>query len=514
MGTLPRFGRPQWHLHGLAGICLAIACLASPAAADQPAPASSQLLPVADSATDLERISNGFSQIVERVKPAVVSIRSIAVNEEMNAELRRMFGDKDFQPIPISGTGSGVIIDKSGFIVTNNHVVEDAEVVQVTLADGREFRASVIGTDKMTDLAVIKIDAPGLTACRFGDSETVKAGHLVLAIGSPFKFGHSVSHGIISAVGRSNVDVEIDYKNWLQTDAPINPGNSGGPLINTRGEIIGISVAIATESGGYQGVGFAIPSNVVARVTETLKRGQKMVRGYLGVVIRPVNQTVAEVYGLSDAQGAMLETIGTDSPAAKAGLKPEDIILAIDGRSVRSLEELQERVALMPPGTRTTFKVWREKSPRDVSVQIGEQPENFRTQGDRRDLIRRDREPPREMEPVDKPTGTSRTPDTDSGAEYFERIGLHAASLTAEVRRMYLIPDTIDSGVVVTAVNPLGEGYNADLRRRCVIRRMNDQPVTNLSDFKRILNSMKDSKGARIQFQLDDESFFTVLKLR
>lgn len=471
-----------------------------------------QLIPTTEASFDLERISNAFSEIAERVKPSVVSIKSMAVNEEMNAELKRMFGDKDFQPIPISGTGSGIIFDSAGFIVTNNHVVEDADVVRVTLADGREFEAEVIGTDSMTDLAVIKIDGRNLSPCRFGDSDAVRVGHLVLAIGSPFKFGHSVSHGIISAVGRSNVEVDIDYKNWIQTDAPINPGNSGGPLINTRGEIIGISVAIATESGGYQGVGFAIPANTVVRVTETLKRGQKMVRGYLGVVIKAVNATIADGYGLPEAKGAMLQTIGPDTPAHKAGLRPEDIILAIDGREITGLEELQERVAHMPPGTRSVFRVWRQRTSRDVPVEIGKQPENFSTQGSRDDLVPEESNEPARMEPTDRTTGSRPTMTPDLGSEYFASFGMHAANLTSELRDKYKVSEDVTTGVLVTGVDPLGEAFNAELRRRCIIRRVNDEEIRNLSDFKRVIEKFKDARGLRLAVQIGNEVYHTVIK--
>jgi serine protease Do len=253
-----------------------------------------------DALADLDRLSHAFTLIAQAVKPAVVSIKASAVNGAVNDELKRLFGENSFQPIPTTGTGSGLIIDEEGHIVTNNHVIADADVVRVTLADGREFRANVVASDPMTDIAVIKIDADRPRPGRLGDSDAAEVGNIVLAIGSPFKFGHSVSHGIIIAVGRSEVDVDIEYKNWIQTDAPINPGNSGGPLINTRGEVIGISVAIATDSGGHQGVGFAIPSNTVVRIADQLKLGKKVVRGLLGVAIQPVDTKTASAYGLPE----------------------------------------------------------------------------------------------------------------------------------------------------------------------------------------------------------------------
>lgn len=473
-----------------------------------------------DALAHLDRVSKGYSIIAERVKPSVVSIRALAVNKEFNAELRRMLGDEDLPMVPISGTGSGVIFDSEGYIVTNNHVVDEADMVRVTLADGRELRARIVGTDRMSDLAVIKIDAEGLTACRFGDSDTVRAGHIVLAIGSPFKFGHSVSHGIISAVGRSNVDVDIDYKNWLQTDAPINPGNSGGPLINTRGEVVGISVAIATESGGYQGVGFAIPANTVTRVTDRLKRGERIVRGYLGVEIKPVNRVVADVYGLKDVRGALLGLVGPDSPAAKAGLKPEDIVLSIDGQEVQSLEHLQDAVAWTAPGTRSTFQVWRNGRPKQLMVEIGEQPPNFRTQGSTLDLQRRrDRDSEKTNSRRQRPSEPEKTngsiePSRRPEGEQFEKFGMYAATLTPELREKYKISEDIKSGVVITQVDPLGEAYGADLRRRFVIQRVNDDKIESLTDFKRVLKKSENDKGIRLQVVAGEQTFYTVLRMR
>ncbi len=470
----------------------------------------------------LERTSQGYAIIADRVKPSVVSIRAMVVNKDFNAELRKMLGDEDLQMVPIAGTGSGVIIDTDGHIVTNNHVVEDADAVRVTLADGREVQARIIGTDRMSDLAVIKIDADGLTACRFGDSDKVRAGHIVFAIGSPFKFGHSVSHGIISAIGRSNVEVDIDYKNWLQTDAPINPGNSGGPLISTKGEVIGISVAIATESGGYQGVGFAIPANTVVRVAERLKRGEQIVRGYLGVEIKPVRRPEADVYGLKDVRGALLGTIGKESPAARAGLKPEDIVLSIDGQYVQSLEHLQDAVAWTPPGTKSVFKVWRRGKEQDVIVEIGKQPPWFRTQGTPLDLQGRDpdaqedrtsRRGKRRNEPTTNTDATKSVPRAPEG-EFFEKLGMFAATLTPELRERFQIPESSEDGVVITQVDPLGEAYQADLRRGFVIRKLNDDRIETLSEFKAAIEKLKDAKGVRLQVQANRQIFYTVVKLR
>ena len=468
---------------------------------------------VADDIALLDRLSNAYSAIAEGVQPSVVSIRSLTVNEEVNDELKRMFGDEDFQPVPMTGTGSGIILDTDGYIVTNNHVVEDAGRVQVTLHDGRDFLAEVVGTDRMTDIAVIRIDAKGLHPCRLGDSDAVRVGNIVLAIGSPFKFGNSVSRGIISATGRTNVDVDIDYTNWLQTDAPINPGNSGGPLINTRAEVIGMSVAIATESGGYQGVGFAIPSNMIRRIANVLKSGKKVVRGYLGVEIKPVNRTEAEVYGLDAPRGALLGSIFDESPAADAGLQSEDIILSIDGREIRSVEDLQDVIAFTPPGTKTRFSVWRGRAARDVTVEIGKQPKNFRTSSSRLGREFR-RDEPEEDEPISRSDKSVEDEQAELGAEYVEGLGLYAATLTPELSKRFRVHRSVESGAVVTRVDPLGEAFAQSIRRGFVIQRVNDEAIENVTDLKATLKTLKDARGVRMELRVGRETFTTVVRLR
>lgn len=467
----------------------------------------------ADDIALLDRLSNAYSAIAEEVQPSVVSIRSLTVNEEVNDELKRMFGDEDFQPVPMAGTGSGIILDTDGYIVTNNHVVEDAGRVQVTLHDGRDFLAEVIGTDRMTDIAVIRIDAKDLHPCRLGDSDSMRVGNIVLAIGSPFKFGNSVSHGIISATGRTNVDVDIDYKNWLQTDAPINPGNSGGPLINTRAEVIGMSVAIATESGGYQGVGFAIPSNMIRRIANVLKAGKKVVRGYLGVEIKPVNRTEAEVYGLDAPRGALLGSIFEDSPAAQAGLQSEDIILGIDGRQIRSVEDLQDVIAFTQPGTKTQFSVWRGRAARDVTVEIGKQPRNFRTSSSRLDREFRQEEPEDE-EAVSRSDKPVEEEQSELGAEHVASLGLYAATLTPELSKRFRVHRSIVSGALITMVDPLGEAFAQNIRRGFVIQKVNDIEIETMNDLKDALNSVKNVRGVRMELRVGRDSYNTVVRLR
>ncbi len=463
-----------------------------------------------DALAELDRLSRAFSLIAEAVKPSVVSIKASAVNEAVNEELKRLFGDQAFQPIPTTGTGSGIIFDEEGHIVTNHHVVADADVVRVTLADGREFRAEVVGTDAMTDIAVIKIDADRLHPARFGDSDAANVGHIVLTIGSPFKFGHSVSHGIISAVGRSEVDVDIAYKNWLQTDAPINPGNSGGPLINTHGEVIGISVAIATESGGHQGVGFAIPANTVVRIAEQLKSGKKVVRGLLGVVIQAVDNKTANAYGLSEAHGALINDIGEKTPAEKGGLQVEDIILAYNGKQVGSHDNLREIIAETRPGTEVTLSIWRKGAPSNVKVTIGEQPPNFDPAGSIRELNQHERLPARE----DRRELADTSDNPDEKAVDFEELGFEVHTINRGLAKRYHVDRNVKSGALITNVDPTGEAYAANLRAGHVIVRANDQPIRNREELEKILTDDAVAKGVRVKVLAGNREFLAVLRTR
>ena len=462
----------------------------------------------------LEELSHAFSIIVDAVKPAVVHIQAIRTQESLSKELQELFSEKDIQLPPVAGTGSGVIIDEDGYIVTNNHVVADAEVVRVTLADGRKFRADVVGTDRMTDVAVLKIAAAHLHPVKFGDSDELKVGNMVLAIGSPFRLTHSVSHGIVSALGRTDVQVDIDYQNWIQTDAPINPGNSGGPLINTRGEVVGLSVAIATDSGGHQGVGFAIPSNTVARVARQLKSGEKIVRGYLGVVIQQVDPKMADAYGLDKAKGVFVGGVGRESPAAKAGLKPEDIILAINGKEIETREKLQEFIAGSKPDTTVEMTVWRNGGRENISVTIGEQPEGFSTTGNIRDLNRRegrDGRPPTETQER-KPTADS--PAEVAGVTEFAELGLKVVTLTADLARRMRIPDGMEQGAVITEVRPAGEAYLAGLAKGQVVVEANGKPINNVSDLARTLTEEGLAKGVRLKIRTGEDTFYAVVQVR
>jgi serine protease Do len=351
------------HSHALAA---APAAQSAPAA--QTAPAAVQTLP-------------DFSTIVEGNKAAVVNITSSMKAQAAVDPLEGMDEDnplyeffRRFQgqmpQVPRQGLGSGFIVQADGVILTNAHVVEGADEVRVRLSDRREFKGKVLGVDKPSDIAVVKIEAKGLPVVKLGDPARVRVGEWVLAIGSPFGFESTATVGIVSATSRSLPDGT--YVPFIQTDAAVNPGNSGGPLFNLRGEVIGINSQIYSRTGGYEGIAFAIPINVATQVEEQLIKTGKVQRGRLGVAVQEVSQPLAESFGLERPQGALVSSVERGSPAEKAGIKPGDVVLAIDGKKIERSAELPPLVAGVKPGSKANLQVWRDGSLRTLAVTVGE----------------------------------------------------------------------------------------------------------------------------------------------
>jgi serine protease Do len=336
-----------------------------------------------------------FTDLVEQVGPSVVNIRTLekapdrsaqnsSPDDEMQEFFRRFFGvpmpspnqprqqrpNRPQQPEEEQprGVGSGFILSSDGFVMTNAHVVDGADQVIVTLPDKREFKARIVGTDKRTDVAVVKIEATGLPAVKVGDVSRLKVGEWVMAIGSPFGLDNTVTAGIVSAKQRDTGD----YLPFIQTDVAINPGNSGGPLINMRGEVVGINSQIYSRSGGFMGISFAIPMDEAVRVSEQLRSTGRVQRGRLGVQIDQVSKEVAETLGLNKAQGALVRGVEQGSPAEKAGLEAGDIILRFDGKAIEKSTDLPRIVGSTKPGTRSTLQIWRRGATRDVSITVGE----------------------------------------------------------------------------------------------------------------------------------------------
>ena len=333
-----------------------------------------------------EQLSKAFQHAAETIRPSVVSISSrkrVAGNgrTQVPDELRRFFGDDFFERFGPpgggedgfvqQGLGTGIIVSKDGYILTNNHVVEGADAVTVILHDERRYEAEIVGTDPKTDVAVLQIDAGPLKAAKLGNSDNLSVGGWVIAVGSPFGLRSTITAGIVSATGRSSVGI-ADYEDFIQTDAAINPGNSGGPLVNLRGEVVGINTAISTRSGGSMGVGFAIPVNMARSVMKSLIEDGRVVRGFLGVIIQNLNENLANSFEYDGTDGALVARVQDGSPADQAGLREGDIIMEIDGQSVEDVDELRFAVAETKPGTKSDLVIFRDGERQTVTVEIGE----------------------------------------------------------------------------------------------------------------------------------------------
>ncbi len=332
-----------------------------------------------------------FTDLVDKQSPSVVNITTTQERTENRRgrtpqsdemfEFFRRFGmpglpeaPRNGRPAPRFGQGSGFIISDDGYILTNAHVVDETDEVTVKLNDRREFQAKVIGSDKRTDVALIKIEASNLRKVSIGTPDRLRVGEWVLAIGAPFGFENSVTAGIVSAKGRALP--EENYVPFIQTDVAVNPGNSGGPLFNMRGEVVGMNSQIISRSGGYMGLSFAIPIDVVMEVAKQLREDGRVNRGRLGVLIQEVTADLAETFGLKKPRGALISEVEKDGPADRAGLQPSDIILEFDGREVPNSIELPRMVGATAPGTRTHLKVWRDGDIKEVRVVVGEMPQD------------------------------------------------------------------------------------------------------------------------------------------
>src|SRR5512143_430410 len=337
------------------------------------------------SVESLTKIGHAIAEISAAVKPAIVNIsttRTVKISGGADPFddpfFRRFFGDKfgrQRQPKEqkSAALGSGVIVSSDGYIITNYHVVKDADEIKVLLSDKREFSGKVIGSDPKTELSVVKIEAAGLPTLQWGDSEALEVGEMVLAVGNPFGLNQTVTMGIVSAVGRANVGI-ADYEDFIQTDAAINPGNSGGALVNVRGELVGINTAIFSTSGGYQGIGFAIPSNMVKSIMASLVKKGRVVRGWLGISIQNITPELAKQFNLKGEKGVLVSDVSENGPAEKAGLKRGDIIVEYDGKRTDEPNQFRNMVANTSPGEEHSLKVLRNDEVITLKVTIGELP--------------------------------------------------------------------------------------------------------------------------------------------
>jgi serine protease Do len=426
----------------------------------------------------------GFAPVIKTVLPDVVNISTSKVvkassqnqfdaPDGMPPFFQQFFGQQ-FGPNQQSGPnsdnrsmrprdqredslGSGVIVSPDGYILTNNHVVDGATDVRVTLADKRQLKATVVGTDPKTDIAVLKVDGSGFPAITIGDSSKVQVGDYALAIGDPFGVGQTVTMGIISAMNRGNLGIE-DYEDFIQTDAPINPGNSGGALVNDRGELVGINTAILSHgSGGNEGIGFAIPVNMARSVMSQILDHGKVNRAYLGIMVQDITPGISKAMNLKDMKGVLVGDVSPAGPAQKSGVQRGDVILEVNGKPMEDSRELRNSISMMDPNATVNLKLVRNGSPTDVTVKLGELP-------------------------TDKQQAK-----TEEGSSDKELDGVTVENLDAQSARQLGLPAST-TGVVVTDINPSSPLASAGLRTGDVIQEVNHQPVKNVAQLEEAIH--------------------------
>jgi serine protease Do len=413
-----------------------------------------------------------FADLVERVSPAVVTITSETTTTEADGDdqipapfrdLFNQFGQRGQQQAPqphkALSAGSGFIIDKAGFVVTNNHVVDASKKITVKLPDGRSFTAKLVGTDPVTDVALLKIDSKTpLPIVEFGDDKKLRVGDWVVAVGNPFGLSNSVTAGIVSSLGRNNIDAAQQYTNFIQIDAPINRGNSGGPTFDLRGQVIGMNSMIFSPSGGSVGIGFAIPASLIHDVVTQLKTSGHVSRGYLGVNIQSVTPEIASSLGLKDNKGAIVADVVAGGPAAKAGIEQGDIVTALNGQAIDDNTDLTRKVAAVPAGEQAVFTINRSGKPLQLKATIGNRPN--------------------EKVASNEPAGGGAAPASANAA------GLALSSLTPEARRTYGVADGVNAGAVITKVDPDSDAADKGLQPGDVVVKIGNRAVHTPADFQ------------------------------
>jgi len=448
----------------------------------------------------LDRTSKAFSSVVKKAGPAVVHV---AVEKSTTGKnmgqlpsdlfndpfFERFFGPQFRQPrtnpkqdkrsFKQKAAGSGFIIASDGFILTNNHVVEDADKITVRLADKREFTAKVVGTDPQSDVAIIKIDGKDLPILPLGNSDALEVGEWVIAIGSPFELNQTVTVGVVSAKGRNRMGI-TDYENFIQTDAAINPGNSGGPLLNIRGEAVGMNTAIFSRSGGYMGIGFAIPINMAKNIEQQLRKTGKVTRGWLGIAIQDVNEELAKSFGHNVSGGALISEVTEGSPAKKSGLLQGDIVTAIDGTPVTDVADLRNKIAMIPPNTDLPLRILRDGKEKDLVVTIGEQPADIASI-------------------AKKINGTS-----------LSEMGLTLQDLTDEVAKQF--DYSKNQGVLIADVDPDSPAAQVGLQAGQLVEEVNRIRVQNLKELQQALKKSNNPKQVLLRVRSGKNSQYVVLQ--
>lgn len=455
----------------------------------------------AESLALLDRSSKAIAALVKKAAPAVVNVRVEKTAQSSRRQdpsdllndpfFERFFGPHFRAPgqrrspreFKQEGQGSGFIVRADGTILTNNHVVEGADRIIVRLADKREFKARVLGSDPQSDVALIRIeDKVQLPVVPLGNSDKLEVGEWVVAIGSPFALSQTVTLGVVSAKGRSRMGIN-EYEDFIQTDAAINPGNSGGPLLNIRGEVVGMNTAIFSRSGGYMGIGFAIPVNMAKAIMPQLEKSGKVTRGWLGVAIQDVDEELARSFQLDKARGALVTDVSEDSPAAKAGLRQGDVIVGIAGDAINDVAELRNRIALTAPGSRVSFKILRDAKPLDLTVSIGE------------------------LTP-DKASSASLSTNGQSG---LEELGLVLQDLTEALAQQFGYKQ--GQGVLIAEVSPGSPAARVGLQPGFLVEEVNRKPVRNLAEVAQAIKKTPKGKQVLLRIRAGDHSRYVALSV-
>jgi len=421
-----------------------------------------------------------FIKVSQNGSPTVVSIISEKTEKYINPFFFDPFGNSDpFSPQErkSQGLGSGVIIDKDkGYILTNNHVIDDANEIKIILFDKREIEAEVLGTDPLSDLAVLKIDADNLSQANMGNSNNLEIGEWVIAIGSPFglHLNHTVTSGIVSAKGRSDVISRANFENFIQHDAAINPGNSGGALFDLNGDLIGINTAIATDgySRSNAGVGFAIPINQAKRVMEDLINGGEVLRGYLGVMIQDLDENKAKVLGLDDKKGAFVTMVVEDGPAGKAGIKEKDVIISLNSKPIESSNQLRNDVSSMRPGETAVFSIIRNELLQSISVVLGKRP------------------------------GENSISDSYKNQTKFDLLGL------------IVDEHSNGEGVVIIDLDVEGEAYKNNLRKNDIINEINRSEIKTLEHYNNEIKNYKSGDVVMVRIIRDGQNIYEAFEIK
>ncbi|RJQ51040.1 MAG: DegQ family serine endoprotease [Nitrospiraceae bacterium] len=444
---------------------------------------------------ELSGESTAFSEIVKVVSPVVVNISTSKIVERDSSPLPDVFGDRLFDFLEPyqrprkwkeQSLGSGVIVSPDGYILTNAHVVEKADEIQVTLYDQQNFKGKIIGSDPKTDIAVIKISAGSLPAVKWGDSDHISVGEFVLAFGNPYSLSNTVTMGIVSAVGRANVGI-ADYENFIQTDAAINPGNSGGPLVNIKGEMIGVNTAIFSRTGGYQGIGFAVPSNMARSVMTQLVKEGKVVRGWIGVNIQNFTPELAREFGLAKSSGALVTEIVKGSPAEKAGLRRGDIIIEVDGKEIRNVETLRNTIAQNRAGSKIRLTVLRDGEKITLSATITEFPQDLA-----------------QAEPTE--------PEESFSYQENALAGFSVMDLTQEIAKQLDLSKN-EKGVIIVKVEPYSAAEDAGLRKGDIIQEINKKSIKTINDFNNIVSRVKKGDTLLLFMNRSGSKFYITLKV-